>query len=254
MKTYKFNADTKEYLYFEEAFLDPLETEQQGQQVWLLPADSTFAKPLEAKPGHTVCWNGSKWEYKEDHRQTRDKGGVIVEGSGTAYWMPEDTWESPARYMTELGPLPKGAVLVRPNKPKELVRKEALSRIDSATSATILAGFEYTIDNETLHFSYDSFDQQNFADTANGALLALQNIEGVPTSVTWNGYRNHTKEQKGELVRLVLDVTKFLDLYVKGALAHKDTQMELGGKRKAIISNCTTVESIKMYMKSWYGE
>jgi hypothetical protein len=130
----------------------------------------------------------------------------------------------------------------------------ALSRIDSATSAAILAGFEYTIDNETLHFSYDSFDQQNFADTANGALLALQNVEGIPTTVTWNGYRNHTKEQKGELVRLTLDVTKFLDLYVKGALAHKDTQMELGGKRKAIISNCTTVESIEMYMKSWYGE
>lgn len=134
------------------------------------------------------------------------------------------------------------------------VHTAALSRIDSATSKAILAGFEYTIDNETLHFSYDSFDQQNFADTANGALLALQNVEGVPTTVTWNGYRNHTKEQKGELVRLTLNVSKFLDLYVKGALAHKDTQMELGGKRKAIISNCTTVESIEMYMKSWYGE
>lgn len=141
-----------------------------------------------------------------------------------------------------------------PKQPFSEFRTIALSRIDFATSAAILAGFEYTIDNETLYFSYDSFDQQNFADTANGALLALQNVEGVPTSVTWNGYRNHTKEQKGELVRLTLDVTKFLDLYVKGALAHKDTQMELGGKRKAIISNCTTVESIEMYMKSWYGE
>ena len=133
-------------------------------------------------------------------------------------------------------------------------RTAALSHIDSATSAAILAGFEYTIDNEILHFSYDSFDQQNFADTANGALLVLQNVDGVPSTVEWNGYRNYTKEQKGELVRLVLDVPKFLDLYIKGALVHKNTQMELGGKRKAIISNCTTVESIEMYMKSWYGE
>jgi hypothetical protein len=145
-------------------------------------------------------------------------------------------------------------------KPKDLkptfdeAKAAAIFRIDNATSSAILAGFEYTIDNETLHFSYDSFDQQNFADTANGALLALQNVEGVPTSVIWNGYRNHTKEQKGELVRLTLNVTKFLDLYIKGALAHKNTQMELGGKRKAIISDCTTVESIEMYMKSWYGE
>ena len=148
-------------------------------------------------------------------------------------------------------------VMPEPSEPKptfDEVKTVAFSRIDSATSAAILAGFEYTVDNETLYFSYDSFDQQNFADTANGALLALQNIEGVPTTVTWNGYRNHTKEQKGELVRLTLNVSKFLDLYVKGALAHKDTQMELGGKRKAIISNCTTIESIEMYMKSWYGE
>ena len=141
-----------------------------------------------------------------------------------------------------------------PTQPLSELRTAALSRIDSATSTAILAGFEYTVNNETLYFSYDSFDQQNFADTANGALLALQNVEGVPTSVNWNGYRNHTKEQKGELVRLTLNVSKFLDLYVKGALAHKDTQMELGGKRKAIISNCTTIESIEMYMKSWYGE
>ena len=252
--TYRFNPNTKEYLFAEEAFLDPLETEKAGKPAYLLPADSTFTVPLKAKPGHAVCWNGTVWEYREDHRQSRDSGGVIVEGSGTAYWLPGDTWQSPARYMQELGKLPKDALLKKPDKPKELVRKEALSRIDSATSAAILAGFEYTINNETLHFSYDSFDQQNFADTANGALLALQNVEGVPTTVEWNGYRNHTKEQKGELVRLVLDVPKFLDLYIKGALAHKDIYMGLGGKRKAIISNCTTIESIEMYMKSWYGE
>ena len=160
-------------------------------------------------------------------------------------------------YITELDPqddVRRFKIVAVPKLTLSEVRTSALSRIDSATSAAILAGFEYTIGNETLHFSYDSFDQQNFADTANGALLALQNVEGVPTTVTWNGYRNHTKEQKGELVRLTLNVSKFLDLYVKGALAHKDAQMELGGKRKAIISNCTTVESIEMYMKSWYGE
>lgn len=254
MHTYRFDPKTKEYLYTEKAFLDPLESQAQGKPVYLLPADSTFIKPLTAKKGYTVVWNGETWEYIEDHRQKQDRNGEHLTGQGTPYWMPGDTWQTPARYMTELGKLPEGALLKKPEKPKEFVRKEALSRIDSETSSAILAGFEYTIDNETLHFSYDSFDQQNFADTANGALLALQNVEGVPTSVTWNGYRNHTKEQKGELVRLTLNVSKFLDLYVKGALAHKDTQMELGGKRKAIISNCTTVESIEMYMKSWYGK
>ena len=160
-------------------------------------------------------------------------------------------------YIEEIAPVDgvrRFQIVAVPEPTLDEERTAALSRIDSAASAAILAGFEYEVEGEALHFSYDSFDQQNFADTANGALLALQNVEGVPTSVNWNGYRNHTKEKKGELVRLTLNVSKFLDLYVKGALAHKDTQMELGGKRKAIISNCTTVESIEMYMKSWYGE
>ena len=116
MQTYKYHSEMKEYLYAEEAFLDPLETEQQGKPVYLLPADSTFTAPLDEKEGYAVCWNGSVWEYVEDHRQKRDKGGVPIEGTGTAYWLPEDTWQSPARYMKELGPLPEGAVTVKPEK------------------------------------------------------------------------------------------------------------------------------------------
>jgi hypothetical protein len=73
MQTYRYNAETKEYLYAEEAFLDPLETEAAGTPVYLLPADSTFTEPLTAKKGYAVCWNGSAWEYIEDHRQKQDR-------------------------------------------------------------------------------------------------------------------------------------------------------------------------------------
>lgn len=135
MQTYKFDADTKEYLYAEEAFLDPLETEQQGKEVYLLPADSTFAEPLEAKESYAVVWNGDKWEYKEDHRQKRDMGGVPVEGSGTPYWLPGDTWQTPARYMKELGKLPEGAMPEKPEKPLETVRTEKLSELAAKFSA-----------------------------------------------------------------------------------------------------------------------
>ena len=131
------------------------------------------------------------------------------------------------------------------------VRTAALSRIDSATSAAILAGFEYEIEGEALHFSYDSFDQQNFADTANAAMLAMQGVEGVPQTVTWNGWRNHTAESKGELVRLTLDVSAFLNLYTGGALVHKATQMEIGGQRKAAIEAAETVEEIEALMEGW---
>lgn len=142
-----------------------------------------------------------------------------------------------------------------PKQPLSKVRASALSRIDSATSAAILAGFEYEIDagegKEVLHFSYQHDDQQNFSDTANGALLAMQGVESVPSSVKWNGWRNHTAEYKGDLVRLVLDVQTFLALYTGGALVHKATQMEIGGQRKAAIEAAETVEEIEALLEGW---
>lgn len=100
--------------------------------------------------------------------------------------------------------------------------------IDAETSAAILAGFDYEIAGETYHFSYDAFDQQNFADTANACLLSMQGAQGLPQSVTWNAYR-----VGGELARITLSAAEFLKLYTEGALAHKAACMEAGGARKA---------------------
>lgn len=142
-----------------------------------------------------------------------------------------------------------------PKQPVSELRTSALSRIDSATSAAILAGFEYAVETgegkEVLHFSYLADDQQNFADTANGAILAMQGVESVPSSVKWNGWRNHTAEYKGDLVRLVLGVPEFLSLYTGGALVHKATQMEIGGQRKAAIEAAETVEEIEALLAEW---
>lgn len=135
MLSYKFDHETKEFLYSEESFLDPLETEQQGHDVYLLPADSTFTAPLDAKEGYAICWNGTEWEYQEDHRQKRDKGGVPIEGTGTAYWMPEDTWQSQPRYMKVLGPLPEKSTTVKPEKPFSVWKEEKLSELSGKFSA-----------------------------------------------------------------------------------------------------------------------
>lgn len=166
MKTYKFDADTKEYLYAEEAFLDPLESKVQDRDVWLLPADSTFTAPLESKDGYAVCWHGSAWEYKEDHRQTRDKGGVPIEGTGTPYWIPKDTWESPARYMTELGPLPEGAMLAKPEKPAEVVAEEAMQTAKATRAAAVAA---ITVEVDGMIFDGDEVAQERMARTVTAA-------------------------------------------------------------------------------------
>lgn len=132
------------------------------------------------------------------------------------------------------------------------LRTAALSRIDSATSAAILAGFDYTIEGETLHFSYDQFDQSNFSDTFNGvAMKKLMDIEELPETIDWNGWRNHDSENKGELVVLTLTPESFLALYTQGALVHKQTYLEIGKQRKKAIESAETVEEINNLMQEW---
>ncbi|HZF61922.1 MAG TPA: hypothetical protein VEZ52_09915 [Desulfovibrio sp.] len=110
-----------------------------------------------------------------------------------------------------------------------------LAAIDADTSAAITAGFEYTVDGVIYHFSYDAFDQQNFADTANVALLAQMGGKGLPESVAWNAYKNW-KDGQGDLVRLTFTAESFLALYTGGAVAHKAARMAEGGARKAALA------------------
>lgn len=180
MQTHRYNHDTKEYLYSEEAFLDPLETEQQGHDVYLLPADSTFMSPLDAKEGYAVCWNGTAWEYIEDHRQKRDMGGVAIEGTGTAYWLPDDTWQSQARYMTELGPLPEGALLEAPAKTEEELAAEELAQA-KAERADAVSKITVTVDD--MVFDGDEISQERMSRTITAAVATGENMSATTTWV-----------------------------------------------------------------------
>ena len=132
----------------------------------------------------------------------------------------------------------------------ENVKARKLSAIDAETSSAIMAGFECeatppdTGTPELLHFSYDSFDQQNFADAAVSMQLATASDGGIPTTTPWNAYRNHTADSKGELVILHLTAETFLPIYA-AALNHKATQMAIGGQRKAAVAAAQTVEDVK---------
>ena len=130
----------------------------------------------------------------------------------------------------------------------ENVKTRALKQIDESTGARILAGFAFQPEGQDtpLHFSYDLFDQQNFADAANAALLAQAGTPGVPESVGWNAYHTDT----GELVRLTLTPAQFLALYVAGALAHKATCMEAGGRKKAAVEAAPTAEEVAAVLAS----
>jgi len=176
-----------------------------------------------------------------DPNTRTDNAYQITVDSLPAYYQPGGwTWDG-----EKLSPLPWYVEEILPT-----VKADKAQAIDAETSAAILAGFDYTIDPgtgtpETLHFSYDSFDQQNFADSANVATLAMSGTPGLPTEVTWNAYRNYSPETGGELVRLTLTPSTFLQLYTAGALMHKATQMEIGGQRKAAVEAATTIEDVQ---------
>ena len=120
--------------------------------------------------------------------------------------------------------------------------------IDAETAAAITAGFFYVVEGITYHFSYDTFDQQNFADTANVALLSQMGGQGLPESVAWNAYKNW-QDGKGELARLTFTAETFLALYTAGAVAHKAARMAEGGSRKeavaAAVARGATVEELE---------
>lgn len=129
------------------------------------------------------------------------------------------------------------------------MKARKLAAIDAETSAAILAGFECeatppdTGQPELLHFSYDEFDQQNFADAAISMQLASAS-GGIPTTTPWNAYRNHTADSKGDLVILQLTAETFLPIYA-AALNHKATKMAEGGQRKAAVATAQTVEEVE---------
>lgn len=137
------------------------------------------------------------------------------------------------------------------NAERLLQRKEQkVAQIDAETSSAIMAGFECestppdTGTPELLHFSYDAFDQQNFADAAVSMQLATVSDGGIPTTTPWNAYRNHTADSKGDLVILQLTAETFLPIYAT-ALNHKATKMAEGGQRKAAVAAAQTVEEVE---------
>lgn len=147
----------------------------------------------------------------------------------------------------------KEAAATAPPEPSEmelLLRAQVakIVSIDAETAAAITAGFFYVVDGVTYHFSYDTFDQQNFADTANVALLSQMDGQGLPESVAWNAYKNW-QDSKGELVRLTFTAETFLALYTAGAVAHKAARMAEGGSRKeavaAAVARGATVEELE---------
>lgn len=133
--------------------------------------------PASIAEGHVARWTGTAWETVEDHRQHLDEKGT--KQGGTPYWLPSegDDWQSPPRYTDDLGPLPSGAVTVRPEKPApteaELFQQLRAERDRRLTATDYLLMPDYPLD-DTLKGAVQLYRQ---------ALRDLPSQEGAP----WDG-------------------------------------------------------------------
>ena len=66
---YRYDQEKKTFQQSEEMLKDPLESELQGKDIWLLPANCTLIEPPEAKDGFDIVWSGDAWEYKEQEKE-----------------------------------------------------------------------------------------------------------------------------------------------------------------------------------------
>lgn len=167
MNVYKYN-DNGEYIGTEEALLDPLETEQQEKEIYLLPANATFTAPPAEKEGFARVWAGESWQEVEDHR-------------GTKYWLPEDKYGAPAREMKELGALPEGAILTPPEQTLDELKADKLAALKAERDNKEVEPIEYNGNS----FDYD----EKARDRINAAIIALE-VAGDSASLEWTATDN----------------------------------------------------------------
>lgn len=86
---YRYDQEKKTFQQSEEMLKDPLESELQGKDIWLLPADCTLIEPPEAKEGFDIVWSGDAWEYKEQEKPKEEEPYVPTEKEK----MQREIWE-----------------------------------------------------------------------------------------------------------------------------------------------------------------
>ena len=90
---YRYDQEKKTFQQSEEMLKDPLESELQGKDIWLLPADCTLIEPPEAKEGFDIIFNGESWEYKEQEKEKEPEPYVPTEKEKTQ----QEIWELKAK-------------------------------------------------------------------------------------------------------------------------------------------------------------
>lgn len=178
---YKYDEKTKEYLGKAEALLDPLETQLQQKEIYLLPADATFSAPT-LQEGYVSVFKEGAWENIEDNR-------------GKEYWLQDDAYGTPAREMKDLGPLPEGATLKAPERTLDEVKADKVQRLKAERDAREV---------ETITYNGNSYDYDDKArERINAAIIALD-VQGADAYIDWTTADNADVRVTANDLRMVI--------------------------------------------------
>ena len=147
MKEYFYSEETNELLFEQEAFIDPLETELAGHDIFMLSANATFIEPPTKRDGYAIVWNGEAWDEVEDHR-------------GTQYWFSSDSYYTEPMTMNKLGALPNGITLSRPEKTADEVAIEEMFKAKSERADYVS---KIVVEVDGMKFDGDETSQDRMA-------------------------------------------------------------------------------------------
>lgn len=134
------------------------------------------------------------WTLVEDHR-VREAPMFAAEDAqeGTAYWLPDDTYDTPARHMHTPGPLPADALTTRPEQPLDAIKAAKTAEIlnmyetalagavalsdPSPTTVAVEAGLLAASDPEGLEYVHDVMTARR--DQLLAAVTAAETAEAV---------------------------------------------------------------------------
>lgn len=180
MQVYKYDEQTKEYIGTEQALINPLESELQGKEIYLLPANATFEKP-NLQEGFASVFNG-KWENIEDNR-------------GKEYWLDTDTFGTPAKTMKELGAFPTNAVFTAPAKTLDELKADKILELKSTRD---------TLETEPIEYNGNRYDYDDKArERINAAIIALD-VQGADASIGWTTADNADVKVTANDLRMII--------------------------------------------------
>lgn len=178
---YKYDEKTKEYLGKAEALLDPLETQLQQKEIYLLPADTTFIAPAPQE-GYVSVFKEGAWENLEDNR-------------GKEYWLKDDAYGTPAHKMETLGALPADAVFTPPQKTQHQVKQEKIIELKATRDMNEVEPIAY----QGYSFDYDDKARERI----NAAIIALD-VHGADAYIDWTTADNADVRVTANDLRMVI--------------------------------------------------